>query len=81
MKSTLVCEINKDGVVVRSCNNISTTEVEYTNKNKMVEQDGYICLRGSVFTVRYSPYRVGLITFLPDLFVRVDICRSSVALY
>ena len=27
MKSTLVCEINKDGMVVRSCKNISTTEV------------------------------------------------------
>ena len=23
------------------CNNINTTEVEYTNTNKVVEQDGY----------------------------------------
>ena len=38
---TLVCEHNRDGAVVRQCNNMTSTEVEYTNKNKIVEQDGY----------------------------------------
>ena len=37
---TLVCEHTKDGVVERLCNNINTTELEYTNINKMIEQDG-----------------------------------------
>ena len=32
---TLVCKHNKDGVVLRWCYNINTTEVEYTNTNKM----------------------------------------------
>ena len=36
---TLVCEHNKDGVVIRSFNNINTTETEYTNINKMMKQD------------------------------------------
>ena len=33
---TLFCEHNKYGVVVRQCDNINTTEVEYTHK-----QDGW----------------------------------------
>ena len=38
---TFVCEHNKDGVVVRYCENMNTTEVEYTSTNKIVEPDGY----------------------------------------
>ena len=36
---TFVCEHNKDGVVMRSFNNINSTETEYTNTNKMMKQD------------------------------------------
>ena len=39
MGLTLVSKHRKDGVVVRSFNNIKTTEVEYTNTNKMMKQD------------------------------------------
>ena len=38
---TLVCEHNKDRMAVRLCSKINTTEVEYTNTSKMMEQDGY----------------------------------------
>ena len=39
MGLNLVSKRRKDGVVVRSFNNIKTTEVEYTNTNKMMKQD------------------------------------------
>ena len=41
MRWTLICEC-KDGVVVKKCININTTEVECLNPSKMVEQDGYV---------------------------------------
>ena len=53
---SLVCEHNEDGVVVRWCNNINTTEVEYTNKtrwwNKMVTSTSYNeCFHCSLFNI------------------------------
>ena len=66
---TLVCASNKDGVLVRYCNKINATEVEYINTSKIVEQDDYTehpPFTVKIFTVHYSPYRDGLITFLVD---------------
>ena len=41
---TFVFEHNKDVVVVRYCNNINTSKVEYTKTNNMVELDGFFLI-------------------------------------